>query len=204
MSEAVEGSPDATAELLRRLRPLVRRYCHRHIRPKERWRIDVDDVVQDVSIAVVHALPRYRYQIHAFVPYTYGIASRKIAEHRRKLARDLVLPAGDLTEEKWAMPDRAADPANRAERTELQHDLRVLLDSLAPTARRLIELRVVEGLSAKETAEALGMASAGTVRVAQHRALSQLRSRLVACPAAGRPSVGVRRKDVGWRSQPTA
>ncbi|HJQ46878.1 MAG TPA: sigma-70 family RNA polymerase sigma factor [Amycolatopsis sp.] len=178
VSSAMDGSPDATAELLRRLRPLVRRYCHRHISAKERWRIDIDDVVQDVSISVLHALPRYRYDIQAFVPYTYGIASRKIAEHRRRLARDVTLPVGALTEEKWALPDRAADPASRAEQASVQHELRVLLDTLAPKARKLIQLRVVEGLSAQETADALGMASSGAVRVAQHRALCQLRCRL--------------------------
>jgi len=136
--QAMAGSPDATAELLRQLNPLVRRYCHRHISPSERWRIDIDDVMQDVNIAVVHALPRYRYHIRAFVPYTYGIASRKIAEHRRMLARDVVLPAGDLTEEKWAIPDRAPDPASSAEQAIVQHELRALLDTLTPTARRLI------------------------------------------------------------------
>lgn len=199
VSQAMAGSPDATAELLRRLNPLVRRYCHRHISPNERWRIDIDDVVQDVDIAVVHALPRYRYQIRAFVPYTYGIASRKIAEHRRMLARDVVLPAGDLTDERWALPDRAADPAGRAELATVQHELRALLDTLTPTLRRLVELRVVDGLSAKETAEALGMSSSGAVRVAQHRALSQLRSRLAACPLAGLPFVGVGRRDASRR-----
>ncbi|NKQ53569.1 sigma-70 family RNA polymerase sigma factor [Amycolatopsis sp. K13G38] len=176
---AMEGDSVATTELVRRLQPLVRRYCHRRISARERWRIDVDDVVQEVSIAVVHALPRYRYQIQAFVPYTYGIASKKIAEHRRAMARETVLPAGDLTEEKWALPDRSADPERRSEQSATRHELVTLLNTLAPPSRAVVLLRVVEGLSARETADRLGMPSCGAVRVAQHRALSQLRTRLV-------------------------
>ena len=41
--------------------------------------------------------------------------------------------------------------------------------------RELLILRVVTGLSAKETGNVLGM-SAGAVRVAQHRALARLRA----------------------------
>ena len=45
--------------------------------------------------------------------------------------------------------------------------------------REILTLRVGVGLSAEETAEALGM-TAGAVRVAQHRALAKLRKTLVA------------------------
>jgi len=41
-------------------------------------------------------------------------------------------------------------------------------------------LRIILGLSAEETAAAVGLGSAGAVRVAQHRALTTLRRGLVA------------------------
>ena len=52
---------------------------------------------------------------------------------------------------------------------------RRLLDLLPPHQRELLLLRVVVGLSAEETGAALGM-TPGAVRVAQHRALSRLRT----------------------------
>jgi DNA-directed RNA polymerase specialized sigma24 family protein len=49
-----------------------------------------------------------------------------------------------------------------------------LIDDLPPRQREIIRLRLVVGLSAEETADRLGMAPAA-VRLAQHRALTQLR-----------------------------
>jgi RNA polymerase sigma-70 factor (ECF subfamily) len=53
--------------------------------------------------------------------------------------------------------------------------VRALLAQLPMLQHRLLVLRVLSGLSAEETGEALGM-SAGAVRVAQHRALARLRA----------------------------
>ena len=58
---------------------------------------------------------------------------------------------------------------------ELAGRMATLLDMLPEKQREIIRLRVVVGLSAEETAEAVG-STPGAVRVAQHRALSRLRS----------------------------
>ncbi|HXB88875.1 sigma factor-like helix-turn-helix DNA-binding protein, partial [Mycobacterium sp.] len=60
-----------------------------------------------------------------------------------------------------------------------------LLKVLPEKQREILILRVVVGLSAEETASAVG-SSAGAVRVAQHRALARLKSVIV---AAGRDYV---------------
>ena len=49
-----------------------------------------------------------------------------------------------------------------------------LLLTLPPSQQEILRLRVAVGLSAEDTASALGM-TAGAVRVAQHRALAKLR-----------------------------
>jgi RNA polymerase sigma-70 factor (ECF subfamily) len=49
-----------------------------------------------------------------------------------------------------------------------------LLGVLPDKQREILILRVVNGLSAEETAEAVG-STPGAVRVAQHRALARLR-----------------------------
>ena len=55
--------------------------------------------------------------------------------------------------------------------------MRALLDTLSDKARDIIILRVFVGLSAEETAEIVE-STPGAVRVAQHRALAQLRTSL--------------------------
>jgi RNA polymerase sigma-70 factor (ECF subfamily) len=47
--------------------------------------------------------------------------------------------------------------------------------SLPPLHQEILSLRIVVGLSANETAEALGI-SAGNVRITQYRALTKLRA----------------------------
>ena len=54
-----------------------------------------------------------------------------------------------------------------------------LLSVLPEKQREILILRVVVGMSAEETAEAVG-STAGAVRVAQHRALSRLKAEVIA------------------------
>ena len=62
-------------------------------------------------------------------------------------------------------------------RSELSDRMATLLKVLPDKQREIVVLRVVVGLSAEETADAVG-STPGAVRVAQHRALSRLRKTL--------------------------
>jgi RNA polymerase sigma-70 factor (ECF subfamily) len=53
-----------------------------------------------------------------------------------------------------------------------------LLAILPEKQREILILRVVVGMSAEETAEAVG-STAGAVRVAQHRALARLKQEII-------------------------
>jgi RNA polymerase sigma-70 factor (ECF subfamily) len=59
-------------------------------------------------------------------------------------------------------------------RRELVEQTGGLLRTLLPRQRQILIMRVVLGMSAQETAEAVGT-TPDAVRVAQHRALSRLR-----------------------------
>ena len=63
--------------------------------------------------------------------------------------------------------------------------MRALLDTLSDKAKNIVILRVFNGLSAEETAEIVG-STPGAVRVAQHRALAQLRKTLQAAQETAR------------------
>jgi RNA polymerase sigma-70 factor (ECF subfamily) len=60
-------------------------------------------------------------------------------------------------------------------RVEMTTRMAELLQVLPAKQREILVLRVVVGLSAEETADAVG-STPGAVRVAQHRALARLRT----------------------------
>lgn len=167
---AVSGQPDAIESLIGQVRPMVVRYCRARLgRIAGQYHI-ADDVAQEVCIAVLAALPRYRDMGRPFASFVYGIASHKVADAVRTATRSAV-PTEDLPDG----PDEQPGPEEMAvARTEVQR-ARDLLARLPGHLRELLVMRLVAGLSAEETGHALGM-SAGAVRVAQHRALARLRT----------------------------
>ena len=87
-----------------------------------------------------------------FLAFVYGIASHKVIDAHRSATRNRAEPVADL-------PDsvEAADgPEQRALRVELSDEMGQLLDTLPEKQREILVLRVVVGLSAEETADAVG------------------------------------------------
>ena len=168
-SLAVQGDRSAIESLLGELRPMVVRYCRARLgRVSGQYHI-ADDVAQEVCIAVLSALPRYRDMGRPFASFVFGIASHKVADALRRSVRSAV-PTQDLPDG----PDDGPGPEETVVRyIEVEHARR-LLARLPDNQRELLLMRVVSGLSAEETGNVLGM-SPGAVRVAQHRALARLR-----------------------------
>jgi RNA polymerase sigma-70 factor (ECF subfamily) len=168
-SLAVQGDRTAIESLLGQLRPMVVRYCRARLgRVSGHYHI-ADDVAQEVCIAVLSALPRYRDIGRPFASFVFGIASHKVADALRSSVRSAV-PTQDLPDG----PDEGPGPEETVVRHTEAAQARELLSRLPDNQRELLILRVVSGLSAEETGQVLGM-SAGAVRVAQHRALARLR-----------------------------
>jgi RNA polymerase sigma-70 factor (ECF subfamily) len=175
VSAAVDGDPAAVGRVLASIRPLVVRYCRARVGRQERSFASADDVAQEVCLAVLTALPSYRDQGRPFLAFVYGIASHKVADAHRAAARNRSTPIADVPDG----PEPNAGPEERAMQGELSRQMKQLLDSLPDKQREIVVLRVVVGLSAEETAEAVG-STPGAVRVAQHRALARLRKTLSA------------------------
>jgi len=167
---AARGQPAAVDSLIRQIRPMVVRYCRARLGHLAGHYQVAEDVTQEVCLAVLTALPRYRDMGRPFASFVFGIASHKVADARRLAAR-LAIPTDDLpdTPDDQPGPEEAAVSSLEAQRA------RALLARLPGNQRELLVLRVLTGLSAEETGVALGM-SAGAVRVAQHRALARLRA----------------------------
>ena len=124
-------------------------------------------------MAVLTALPGFRHEGKPFLAFVYGICAHKVADAHRSAARSRSLSVADV-------PD-APSTDRGPEQYVVAHSTAVIIDellsTLPETQQEIIRLRVVVGLSAEETAEALGM-TAGAVRVSQHRALAKLRDLL--------------------------
>lgn len=169
---AITGDSLAVAGLLTLLRPIVFRYCAGRLGGTQRGVSSAEDCAQEVLMAVLVALPRYAYQDGSFMPYVFGIAAHKVTDVRRNLARDPSAPVPDPEPERdgpWNPTFEEVEKADRSRR------LSQLFKVLSAKQRNVLVLRVILGFSAEETARALGMASAGAVRVTQHRALNELR-----------------------------
>jgi RNA polymerase sigma-70 factor, ECF subfamily len=126
-------------------------------------------------LATITALPRYKDRGRPFLAFMYGIAAHKVADAHRAAGRDLAYPSESLPERR----STEAGPELRAMQSDSASRMSELLEILPAKQREILILRVVVGLSAEETAAAVG-ATPGAVRVAQHRALSRLKSEIVA------------------------
>jgi RNA polymerase sigma-70 factor, ECF subfamily len=169
-SRAALGQPAAIESLLVHIRPMIVRYCRARLgRVAGHYHVG-DDVAQEVCIAVLSALPRYRDMGRPFASFVFGIAAHKVADAMRSAAR-LAVPTEDLPDG----PDEQPGPEETVVAYLEAERARALLARLPVHLRELVILRVVTGLSAEETGNVLGM-SAGAVRVAQHRALARLRA----------------------------
>jgi RNA polymerase sigma-70 factor (ECF subfamily) len=166
----VHGERHAMDSLLRRINPLVVRYCRARLGWQERTSASADDVAQEVLLAVMTALPKYRDQGRPFLAFVYGIASHKVADAHRGAARNKSDPVDEVPDELV----EADGPEQRVLQAEQADWMSRQLDILPDRQREVLTLRVAVGLSAEETAEAVGM-TPGAVRVAQHRALARLR-----------------------------
>jgi RNA polymerase sigma-70 factor (ECF subfamily) len=166
---ASAGDTAATDELLTYLRPIMVRFCRTklgRVRPIS----SADDVAQEVCIAVFRALPTYQHLGRPFLSFVFGVAAHKVADVHRAAARDRSLPTAET-------PDTvtlAENPEEIALRRELVEQTSDLLRTLLPRQREIVVMRIVLGMSAQETAAAVGT-TPDAVRVAQHRALNRLR-----------------------------
>lgn len=172
VAAAAQGDRTALALVLENIRPMVVRYCRGRVGAAERGHLSADDVAQEVCLAVMTALPRYQDQGRPFMAFVYGIAAHKVADAHRSSARNKSEPVSEV-------PDVIAlddGPEQRALDSESSRQMHELLGTLPEKHREILILRLVVGMSAEETAVAVG-STAGAVRVAQHRAIAKLKKK---------------------------
>lgn len=135
--------------------------------------VDAEEVVQEAYVRASGALAGFEGR-SSVATWLSRITLHEALRLRRHRGRTMLAEPSDL--------DRAASrdvcqPGEPLDRAEERHMLGDALDSLQPLARAVVMLRLVEGLSTRETAESLEM-SESNVKVSLHRAKGQLRDLL--------------------------
>jgi len=165
-------SREALAGVLQQHRPLICRLCRRMIGDDG----DLEDVVQDVLVAIATGIHRFRGQakLSTWIAKVTVRTAMRHAQRRRRWDQALA----SLEVAPSQIPIHASvggDPTEVLETQEFRDHLQVAIQGLPPQQRAVIALRHMEGMQIQEMAEALGT-PVGTVKSRLHHARRALRS----------------------------
>ncbi len=179
----------ALAEYLSLKRKPLAAYIERELGTALRRKIEVDDILQEVSIEAVRALPSIDFREWEVFSWLCQIAERRIIDaHRhhfgaqkRDAGREVPLAGGGSDPQHAGIIALLAVSMTTAtealSRNQKELNLLVALEKLPQEQREALRLRYVEGLPSKEIATKLGK-SDGAIRVLLTRSLGQLQKLL--------------------------
>nr|WP_280923065.1 sigma-70 family RNA polymerase sigma factor [Paraburkholderia sp. LEh10] len=158
----LDGDADAYRSFLQALTRHLRGYLRKRI---PHYREDVEDLVQEILLAVHNARHTYRPD-EPLTAWLYAIARYKLMDFFRSRARRESLndPLDDHAD---LLADTDDEPA------QARHDIGKLLEHLPDKQRLPIVHMKLEGLSVTETARLTGL-SESAVKVGVHRGLKAL------------------------------
>lgn len=166
-ARAARGDRVALDALLADVTPAVRRFTARMCRTPS----EADDATQETLLALSQHLASFEGR-SAFSTWLFTLA--RTACNRRQRAMKNSPPVDDSPD---LREDLGPGPEQLAERGELRQTLDLALRTLPSEHREAVLLRDVEGLSASEAAEVLGI-SVEALKSRLHRARVALRAAL--------------------------
>jgi RNA polymerase sigma-70 factor, ECF subfamily len=171
------GDEGAWQDLCELYRPLIAGWLRRQSVPDA----DIDDVVQEIFLAVVRGLPSFSHSGRrgAFRCWLRTIAYNYSCDYWKSPARRTVASAGDAAQSALALLEDPDSPLNRY--WDDEHDsyvLRCLFEAVElefePATVRAFQLVALDGVSAAQAADELGI-SLTAVYIAKSRVLRRLR-----------------------------
>ena len=163
VSAAISGDTAAFAQLYDRYLDRI----YRHIYYRVTNQADAEDLTQQVFIQAWSAIGRYQQTNRPFLAWLFTIAHNTVVSFYRRSRNQTYLQA-DITAQ------HAPNLDDVLELHEREVNVRKAILRLKPEYQQVVMLRFVEEFSHAEVAAALGKSEAA-VRVAQHRALQELR-----------------------------
>lgn len=172
--EARSGDRDALQELVERAYPVVRRWCL--VRTGDP--ADADDLTQDVLLQMIRRLDSFQGSSR-FTTWLYSVVRNAAADRLRRDRRRARLNLDPVAIER-TRPDPHPRPDLGADRTLLGRMIRTFFDELPARQREVFDLTELQGMSAAEAAEILGIEPV-SVRAHLFKARRALRARILEC-----------------------
>jgi len=167
MRWAVQGDNVAYHQLLRAITPVLRATARRALAQAGQPVDQSEDIVQETLIAI--HLKRDTWDIkRKFEPWLFAVARNKLIDSMRRRRGRVFVNIDDFSE---------VIPTGTAHETFPAGEIDRHLDALPPRPREVLRSIAIDGESINATAKTLSM-SEGAVRVALHRALSKLATKL--------------------------
>ena len=163
MRAANRGDAGAYRELLRLVAPLLRATTRRVLSRPSSSTEDVEDIVQETLLAM-HLKRHTWIETQPLLPWVRAIAHNKLVDHLRRSGRGQHIPIDAF--EDLLVAEEAPSAASGL-------DAEVAIAKLKRRQREVVVAISLEGRSAREVGERLGMTE-GAVRVVLHRALRSL------------------------------
>jgi RNA polymerase sigma-70 factor, ECF subfamily len=184
LKRSFDGDRAAYRAFLDQLAPHVRLYVRRRLYP---LLDDIDDIVQEIMLAVHDARATYRWN-EPLTAWVYAIARYKLTDYWRAKSRwaamHVVLDTG-----------YEIDGTSETERADARRDIETLLKRLPRKQQMLIVWIKLHGLSVIEAAQLTGWSQAA-VKAALHRGMKTLTRRMEASRAPSAASASRHRRFV--------
>jgi len=169
LARVIAGDPNAVEELFNELQPRLLRF----LRSQESRA--ADDIAAEVWLAVARGVSKFQGDWDDFRAWVFGIARRRLADHRRTAVRrrtDVV--EAEMFERRAAVDDTESDAL---ETISGQEAAALVASTLAADQAEVLLLRVLGDLDVEQVASIM-QRTPNWVRVTQHRAVQTLAKRL--------------------------
>jgi RNA polymerase sigma-70 factor (ECF subfamily) len=163
MRAGSRGDADAYRRVLAGLAPILRGLAKRGFSRYGLGPEEVEDVVQETLLAV-HLKRQTWDESLPLMPWVRAIAQNKLIDNLRRRGRRVHVPLDDVSDALAVNEEPAVSDGIDAER---------ILAKLQGRQRDIVQAISIEGATARQVADRLGMTE-GAVRVALHRALKSI------------------------------
>src|SRR5690554_6250783 len=149
----LKGDESALAELIERYKNKVYGFIFSKVLDKN----IAEDIFQDTFVKVILTLKEGKYSEEGkFLPWIMRIDHNLTIDHFRSKARMPVIGETFVNED-FSIFDFLADPEDCSEtkiiKSQIDHDLRSIIEFLPEDQKEVLNLRIFKGLSFKEIAE---------------------------------------------------
>jgi RNA polymerase sigma-70 factor, ECF subfamily len=168
LAQARAGNRQALDQLVSLYWQPVYRYVFYKVRHKE----EAEELTQETFLKAITYLPKFEDRGVSFLSFLIRVATNLITDHWRKKARRENLPLSEAL----ALSD-GNSPDELAILEERRRIVDSAIDALPEEQRKVIQLRLIEGRSIKESADVM-QKSEGALKMLQQRALQNIRQRV--------------------------